>query len=113
MLVHSPSDENFIAYRTSAYKLHLYETPSGYKLILLSDPLADSLRFVLRQVYAGPFLEYVVRNPLVTLDDREKGVDNDQVRKGASRGDMAQVAEGIAAHPVLTLVPICGRPIYA
>ena len=57
-------EEGFVNYKTSTYKLHLYETQSGYKFIMLSDPNTDSLRFVLRQIYAGPFLEYVVRNPL-------------------------------------------------
>jgi len=62
----SGRDEQFVNYRTSTYKLHLYETLSGYKFVMLSDPNVDSLRFVLRQVYSGPFLEYVVRNPLVS-----------------------------------------------
>jgi hypothetical protein len=72
-------EEAFVSFRTSAYKLHLYETLTGYKFILLSDPLADSLKFVLRQIYTGPFLLHVVRNPLVEVDSRETGVDNDQV----------------------------------
>ncbi|KAI0919481.1 hypothetical protein AcV5_001534 [Taiwanofungus camphoratus] len=67
----SGRDEQFVSYQTSTYKLHLYETLSGYKFIILSDPKVDSLRFVLRQIYAGPFLEYVVRNPLATMDSRE------------------------------------------
>ncbi len=77
-------DEAFVAFRTSAYKLHLYETITGYKFILLSDPLADSLKFVLRQIYTGPFVHHVVRNPLVEMDSREIGVDNDEV--GVWRG---------------------------
>lgn len=73
-------DEPFTSYTTPQYKLHLFETPTGYKFVLLSDPTSDSLRFILRQLYMGPFLEYVVRNPLVNLDSREEGIDNDQVR---------------------------------
>ena len=76
----SRRDEQFVNYQTSTYKLHLFETPSGYKLVMLSDPAADSLRFVLRQIYAGPFLEYVVRNPLVPMDSREQGIDNEFFR---------------------------------
>lgn len=52
---------------------------------MLSDPSTDSLRFVLRQIYAGPFLEYVVRNPLVVMDSRERGVDNEYFRTSVDR----------------------------
>lgn len=78
-------EEQFVNYRTSAYKLHLFETLSGYKFVMLSDPKADSLRFVLRQIYTGPFLEYVVRNPIVKMDSREYGVDNEYFRTSVDR----------------------------
>ncbi|KIM40086.1 hypothetical protein M413DRAFT_73263 [Hebeloma cylindrosporum] len=81
----SGRNEQFVNYRTSAYKLHLFETISGYKFVMLSDPKTDSLRFVLRQVYIGPFLEYVVRNPLVKMDSRERGVDNEYFRASVDR----------------------------
>ncbi|WVQ62732.1 uncharacterized protein L199_000880 [Kwoniella botswanensis] len=81
----SGRDEAFTSYSTSSYKLHLFETPTNYKFILLSDPSSDSLRFVLRQLYVGPFLEYVIRNPLVKVDSREEGVDNDQFRAAVDR----------------------------
>ncbi|THH30778.1 hypothetical protein EUX98_g3403 [Antrodiella citrinella] len=81
----SGKDEQFVNYRTSSYKMHLYETLSGYKFVMLSDPNADSLRFVLRQIYAGPFLEYVVRNPLTSMDSRERGIDNEYFRTSTDR----------------------------
>ncbi|KAL5528630.1 BET5 [Sanghuangporus sanghuang] len=83
----SKRDENFTAYRTSTYKLHLYETPSLYKFVLLTDPKIDgpAVRFALRQVYAGPFLEYVVRNPLIQMDSRERGIDNEYFRASVDR----------------------------
>ncbi|KAF9270742.1 TRAPP complex subunit bet5 [Marasmius fiardii PR-910] len=83
----SGRDEQFVNYRTSAYKLHLFETISGYKLILLSDPSADSvsLRLALRGIYVGPFLEYVVRNPLVTMDSKTHGIDNEYFRSSIDR----------------------------
>ncbi|WVQ78768.1 hypothetical protein IAT38_000859 [Cryptococcus sp. DSM 104549] len=81
----SGRDEAFTSYSTSQYKLHLYECLTGYKFVLLSDPSSDSLRFVLRQLYVGPFLEYVVRNPLVKMDSREEGIDNDQFRAAVDR----------------------------
>jgi len=81
----SGREEQFVNYRTSAYKLHLFETLSGYKFIVLSDPGSDSLRFLLRQIYVGPFLEYVVRNPLVAMDSKEYGVDNEYFRASVDR----------------------------
>ena len=78
-------DEQFVNYRTSTYKLHLYETLSGYKFVMLSDPNADSLRFILRQIYAGPFLEYVVRNPIMDMDSKEHGIDNEYFRMSTDR----------------------------
>ena len=68
-----------MSFTTSAYKLHLYETLTGYRFILLSDPAADSLKFVLRHIHVGPFVEHVVRNPLIEIDSRTEGIDNDQV----------------------------------
>jgi len=81
----SGRDEQFVNLRTSAYKMHLFETLTGYKFIMLSHPSAESLRFHLRQLYAGPFLEYVVRNPLVTMDSKERGIDNDNFRAATDR----------------------------
>ncbi|KAG2148381.1 snare-like protein [Suillus cothurnatus] len=81
----SGRDEQFTSYRTSSYRLHLYETVSGYKFIMLSDATTDGLRFILRQIYNGPFLEYVVRNPLVPMDSRSQGIDNDYFRSSIDR----------------------------
>jgi len=85
-------DENFTAYRTSTYKMHLYETPTLYKFVLLTDPKADSsptspapVRLLLRQIYAGPFLEFVVRNPLAPMDSRTQGIDNEYFRASVDR----------------------------
>ena len=52
---------------------------------MLSDPGADSLRFVLRQIHSGPFVEYVVRNPLVDMDSRMRGIDNEYFRMSTDR----------------------------
>ncbi|KZT41460.1 TRAPP complex subunit bet5 [Sistotremastrum suecicum HHB10207 ss-3] len=81
----SGRDEQFVNYRTSTYKLHLFETVSGFKFVMLSDPNTDSLRFILRQIYAGPFLEYVVKNPLVSMDSKERGIDNELFRLSTDR----------------------------
>jgi len=81
----SGRDESFVNYRTSTYKLHLFETVSGYRFVMLTDPNAESLRFVMRSIYTGPFLEYVVRNPLITMDSHERGVDNEYFRASVDR----------------------------
>jgi len=81
----SGRDESFVSYLTSTYKLHLFETVSGYRFVMLSDPNAESLRFVMRSIYTGPFLEYVVRNPLVPMDSHERGVDNEYFRASIDR----------------------------
>ena len=67
--------------------MHLYETPTLYKFILLSDPKIEgsTVRFMLRQIYAGPFLDYVVRNPLVPMDSRDRGIDNEYFRATLDR----------------------------
>ncbi|KAJ7497351.1 TRAPP complex subunit bet5 [Mycena latifolia] len=90
----SGRDEQFVNYRTSAYKLHVYESVSGYKFVMLSDPGAESLRFILRQIYVGPFLEYVVRNPLVKMDDRTCGIDNEYFRASIDR-----LVRGLSVFP--------------
>ena len=85
MYRHFDRDESFTSYRTSTYKLHLHETVSGYKFVILTDPKADSLRSVLQQIYAGPFVEYFVRNPLFKMDSREHGIDNEYFRASIDR----------------------------
>lgn len=75
-------DEAFIAYKTSAYKLHLFETPSGMKFVLFSDPNVESLRFILKQIYQGSFVEFVLRNPMMEPDSRVsgRGIDSQAFR---------------------------------
>ncbi|KZV70707.1 TRAPP complex subunit bet5 [Peniophora sp. CONT] len=81
----SGRDEQFVAYKTSAYKMHMFETLSGFKFVMLSDPGQESLRAMLFQIYTGPFIEYVVRNPLVRMDSRERGIDNEYFRASIDR----------------------------
>jgi trafficking protein particle complex subunit 1 len=78
-------EERFVSYITSVYKLHVHETLTGYKFVMLTDPQAEDLRFVLRQIYTGPFVEYVVRNPLADMDSQEHGIDNENFRNGTDR----------------------------
>ncbi|XP_064615515.1 trafficking protein particle complex subunit 1-like [Liolophura sinensis] len=67
----SPLDmrEGFMNLRTSQYKLHFYETPSGLKFIMNTDLNAGNCRDVLHQIYSTIFVEYVVKNPLCALGE--------------------------------------------
>lgn len=62
------SEDNFIAYRTSKYKLHYYETPTLLKFILITDAKSETKRVVLHQIYVSLYVEFVVKNPLRGID---------------------------------------------
>eukprot|EP00271_Cylindrocystis_brebissonii_P014430 TRINITY_DN35785_c0_g1_i1.p1 TRINITY_DN35785_c0_g1~~TRINITY_DN35785_c0_g1_i1.p1 ORF type:complete len:142 (-),score=26.49 TRINITY_DN35785_c0_g1_i1:1580-2005(-) len=56
----------FHSFRTNTYKLSYMETPSGIKLILISDPRTGDLKEALRTIYTNIFVEHIVKNPLCT-----------------------------------------------
>ncbi|KAG0591083.1 hypothetical protein KC19_1G148100 [Ceratodon purpureus] len=58
---------SFHSFRTNTYKLSFMESPSGIKLILVTDPRMGDLREALRFIYNNIYVEYVVKNPLYTL----------------------------------------------
>ncbi|TPX56236.1 hypothetical protein PhCBS80983_g04694 [Powellomyces hirtus] len=60
-----PGSDGFISYRTSTYKLHYFETPTGLKFVLNTDPHMESMREALRTIYGQIYVEYVVKNPLM------------------------------------------------
>ncbi|KAF5291960.1 hypothetical protein FQR65_LT11360 [Abscondita terminalis] len=68
----SPTDmkQGFLYYRTSKYSLHFLETPSGLKFILNTDVNAQGVKELLQQIYSQVYLEYVVKNPLVKLNEQ-------------------------------------------
>ena len=71
---HGPhaSDEEqsgFRYFRTSAYKLHYFETASGFRLVLNSAPNVADLRKELRFVYSL-LVDYVIKNPEYTVNDK-------------------------------------------
>lgn len=79
-------DDTFLSYRTSAYKLHYYETPTGLKFVLMSDPHSDNLRLVLRQIYMSFYVEYVIKNPLSPIEHPGgDGVGNTHFRNAVDK----------------------------
>ncbi|KAF9928889.1 TRAPP subunit bet5 [Modicella reniformis] len=64
------NQEGFIAYKTSHYKLHFFETLTGLKFIINSDPGVESLQSALRQIYTQFYVEHVVKNPLANANMR-------------------------------------------
>lgn len=59
-----PRRVGFRSFRTSTYKLHFYEVPSGVQFALLTDPGAPDLREALKQVHASCYVDLVAKSPL-------------------------------------------------
>eukprot|EP01061_Rhynchopus_euleeides_P005793 TRINITY_DN14953_c0_g1_i1.p2 TRINITY_DN14953_c0_g1~~TRINITY_DN14953_c0_g1_i1.p2 ORF type:complete len:164 (+),score=48.59 TRINITY_DN14953_c0_g1_i1:264-755(+) len=60
--------DGFFAFQTDAYKCHCLEAPTGYRLVMITDPsvaLAD-LKPFLQGVYSGIFVEKVCKDPSYT-----------------------------------------------
>jgi len=60
----APRRTGFHSYKTSAYKLHYLELPSGVQLVLTTDPGAGDLRECLRHIYGAFYVELVQKCPL-------------------------------------------------
>ncbi|XP_022901605.1 trafficking protein particle complex subunit 1 [Onthophagus taurus] len=67
----SPLDvkDGFQYYKTSKYTLHYLETPSGLKFVINTDNGAQGVKEILQQIYNQVFVEYVVKNPLVKMNE--------------------------------------------
>jgi len=67
----SPIDtkEGFLYYKTTKYTLHFYETPSRLKFVLNTDNGAQGVRQLMQQIYSQVYVEYVIKNPLVKLNE--------------------------------------------
>ncbi|XP_064185096.1 trafficking protein particle complex subunit 1 isoform X2 [Anguilla rostrata] len=57
----SPLDmkDGFLAFQTSRYKLHYYETPTGVKIVMNTDLGVPNCRDVLHQIYSTLYVECV------------------------------------------------------
>ncbi|XP_059524686.1 trafficking protein particle complex subunit 1 isoform X2 [Myotis daubentonii] len=59
--------DGFLAFQTSRYKLHYYETPTGIKVVMNTDLGVGPIRDVLHHIYSALYVELVVKNPLCPL----------------------------------------------
>eukprot|EP00933_Yihiella_yeosuensis_P004635 TRINITY_DN10900_c0_g1_i1.p1 TRINITY_DN10900_c0_g1~~TRINITY_DN10900_c0_g1_i1.p1 ORF type:complete len:144 (-),score=2.19 TRINITY_DN10900_c0_g1_i1:355-786(-) len=64
-----PKTKGFISYTTPQYKFHAFETPSGYRFVLTTDPSVPDQTECLRQIYSEIFVDCVIKNPLYRLGD--------------------------------------------
>ncbi|EGG07462.1 uncharacterized protein MELLADRAFT_62639 [Melampsora larici-populina 98AG31] len=76
-------DEPVHYYTTSTYSLHLFTTPTNITFVLLSSPMTESLQPVLKNIWKTSWTDFVIRNPLVSIDSAQsgKGVDNEMFRR--------------------------------
>lgn len=79
--------DSFHSYSTSAYKLHYLHTSTSTHFVLLTSPMPESLRFVLKQIHTGAYTDFVIRNPMIELDSAisGKGIDNDGFRTAVEK----------------------------
>jgi len=54
----------FYACSTNAYKLHYFETASGLRFVITTDPASTDMRDTLRYIYSNFYVECLVKNPL-------------------------------------------------
>mmetsp|Transcript_3581 Transcript_3581/g.4640 ORF Transcript_3581/g.4640 Transcript_3581/m.4640 type:complete len:143 (-) Transcript_3581:130-558(-) len=62
------SDDSLKYYKTSTYKLHYFETPSGLKIVLMTDPQAGDLSQYLKEIYHF-YVKFCTKNPLYKMGD--------------------------------------------
>jgi hypothetical protein len=55
---------------TSGYKIHVYETVTGFVFLLLTSPMPNNLREKMRNFFTHVFLPQVVMNPIYTLNTK-------------------------------------------
>jgi len=70
-----PSEYCF-SYLASKYRLTYYESVTGWKFILLSEPLFPAqgeLEALMRRMYAEVFVKHVVQNPIYRMQNPEAG----------------------------------------
>lgn len=69
---HTRRSKTFHSYTTSTYKLHYYESPTGYKFVLLTDPGVGSIVDSLKHIYRSIFVPYISNNTLYQVQTGDK-----------------------------------------
>lgn len=64
----------FHACSTNKFKLNYYETATGLRFVLNTDPQSGDMRECLRHIYSNIFVEFASKNPLYAPGDP---LDND------------------------------------
>ncbi|KAK7204544.1 Longin-like domain-containing protein [Myxozyma melibiosi] len=78
--------ESFFAFKTSKYKLHFFETQTNLRFVMVTDVRVEGIRPILEQIYAGLYVEYVVKNPLSPPEHPGgEGVNNELFSLGLDR----------------------------
>ncbi|PLW10963.1 hypothetical protein PCANC_22215 [Puccinia coronata f. sp. avenae] len=82
-------------YTTSAYMLHILTTPSNHTFALFSSPMSESMAPALQTLWRTAWLDFVVRNPLVSIDSRQSGreIDNEMFRATASGSESLRISD--------------------
>jgi hypothetical protein len=62
-------NDTFNCYSTSTYKLHYFETATGLRFVLNTDPKCPNLQKDLRRIYGDLFVEYVTKNPMYKVGE--------------------------------------------
>ncbi|ODV86472.1 hypothetical protein CANARDRAFT_22363 [[Candida] arabinofermentans NRRL YB-2248] len=62
------------SFQTLNYKVHFYETLTGLKFLVVTDPTIRDLQLELRNIYENHYLNYVVRNQLCQVEFKEHEV---------------------------------------
>eukprot|EP01087_Luapelamoeba_hula_P003327 TRINITY_DN13133_c0_g1_i1.p1 TRINITY_DN13133_c0_g1~~TRINITY_DN13133_c0_g1_i1.p1 ORF type:complete len:145 (-),score=26.08 TRINITY_DN13133_c0_g1_i1:70-504(-) len=58
----------YFSYTTNKYRLHCFESATGRRFVMCTDPKSGSLANELREIYASVFVDTVVHNPLVNVN---------------------------------------------
>jgi hypothetical protein len=56
------------SYTTKGYRLHLFETLSGLRFVLTTDPNVETVQDTLKQLFTI-YADFAVKNPLYTMGD--------------------------------------------
>ncbi|XP_065056669.1 trafficking protein particle complex subunit 1-like [Rhopilema esculentum] len=66
----SPVDpkDNFVSYKTNRYKFHLYETPTGVKILMNTDINVTNINEYLHYIYML-YVDVVIKSPVSEIGE--------------------------------------------